>query len=248
MRMLRYLFAIALISTLSGVAHADDFQMVVIDPIVPLYLIQPVYTDDFSLTFPTTGPHAGCKPSQLNGIPVSQQSGFDACFTGINLTGAPLTSLQIELPTFTLPNQSSTDTPACPTFTSDEFSSISCVINSTDTDYLLDFSVGSIPTATWFNSFCFFNPFSNSNVDCDSPAIFTIAIGFPDTGLTEQQIDQVIDTDVNTGITADANLVAPEPSSLLLLSTGFFSLGLFGVFRRRQILSLARPSPPSDPC
>ena len=237
MKMLRYLFAIALVCGLTRVAKADDFQMVVADPTVPLDLIQPIFSDDFALTFPTTGPAAGCQQSQLPGVSLLNDA-FTACFTGINLTGAPLTSLVIEFPTFTYGG--GTDTPSCPTESSDAFpgSGISCTISGGD--YLLQFSGGDIPTATLFNSFCYFDPFVSGGVDCYSPAIFTIAIGIPGIDLITQ--GTIIDTINSDDVTAAANvIVTPEPSSILLMSTGVFSLGLFAAYRRRQILVAARP-------
>ena len=231
MRILRYLFAVALVCGLAGVAKADDFQMVVGDPTVPIYVLQPVYTDSFSLNFPTTGPAAGCgAPGQLPSS-ITDPQDYTACFTGINLTGSALTSLQIEFPVFDLPGTSTPDTPNCPTLPSgDVFSNISCGLTNGGADYLLQFSGGNIPTATIYNTACYIVPF---DVDCSSPAIFTIAFGIP--GVSGQGQDQVINMLDNEGLTADANaVVTPEPSSVLLMSTGLLSIGLFGVYRRRQ--------------
>ncbi len=242
MKMLRYLFVIALVCGLTHVAKADDFQMVVADPTVPLDVIQPVYTDDFALTFPISpSPAAGCgAPGQL---PSSVPAGvFSACFTGVNLTGAPLTSLQIEFPVFDYPGTSTPDLdPVCPTLSSgDDFSGIACGLTNGDADYLLSFTGGDIPTATLFNSFCYFDPFVSGAVDCYSPAIFTIAIGIPGDDLLT---DGVITTINGDDVTAVANvIVTPEPSSFLLMSTGVFSLGLFGACQRRRTLVVARQS------
>jgi hypothetical protein len=238
MRILRYLIAAALVCGLAGVAKADDFQMVVGDPTVPIYVIQPVYTDSFSLNFPTTGPAAGCgAPGQLpSSVPDPQD--YTACFTGINLTGNALTSLQIEFPVFDFPGTSTPDSPNCPKLASgDVFSNISCGLTNGGADYLLQFSGGDIPTATFSNTFCYPVPF---DIDCNSPAIFTIAFGIP--GASAQGQDQVITMLDSESITADANaVVTPEPSSVLLMSTGLLSIGLFGTYRRRQ--SLGEPLP-----
>lgn len=244
MRTLRCLFAMILVCGLAGVAKADDFRDVIVDPTVPLDLIQQVTSDAFTVDFPTTGPAAGCHASQLPGV--SDPQDFDACFTGINLTGKALTSIDLEFPVFTDPYTGTPDTPSCPTETSDVFKSITCGYASNG-DYLLEFSGGDIPSANIFNSFCYFDPFGhNPGVDCSSPAIFTIAIGIPapagDPPLTPTQITEFFDTDTST----DANnpnppmvYFTPEPSSILLMSTGVLCLGLFGAYRRRQVLVTA---------
>lgn len=232
MRILRYLLASVLVAGLSGVAKADDFQMVVIDPTVPVNLIQPIFSDNFALSFPTSGPAAGCKSSQLPGI--SDPQDYSACFTGINLTGAPLTSLRIEFAVFDFGGVP--DTPSCPTPSTSEFPNISCGLTNGGQDYLLQFSGGDIPTATLANTFCYFS--SSNGLDCDSAAIFTIAIGIPGVTLTPQEINQ----DFNTSISAQANVVTtPEPNSFWLMSTGVLSVGLFGAFRRRQLVALTPP-------
>jgi hypothetical protein len=239
MKMLRSLFAIALICGLANVAKADDFQMVVVDPTVPVDLIQPVFSDDFALTFPTTGPAAGCEPSQLPGVSLAGDA-YTACFTGINLTGKPLTSLEIEMPVFDYPGTTTPDTPSCPTETLDAFSDVTCGLTNGGADYLLEFSGGDIPTATLFNSFCYFDPIGGGGVDCSSPAIFTIAIGIPGIDLiTEGTVVDTINSDDIT-VKADATLT-PEPSSILLLSTGVLSIGLLGAHRRRRNLVAAFP-------
>lgn len=231
MKMLRCLSAIALVCGLTCVAKADDFKMVVGDPTVPLYVIQPVYSESFSLNFPTTGPSAGCgAPGQLpSSVPDPQD--YTACFTGINLTGSALTSLQIEFPVFDYPGTSTPDLPDCPTLPSgDAFSTISCGLTNGNSDYLLQFSGGDIPTATFANTSCYLVPF---DVDCSSPAIFTIAFGIPGASLQSQ--DQVINMLDTEGVTADANVVVtPEPNSILLMSTGLLSIGLIGAYRRQN--------------
>lgn len=235
MRTLRYLLVIALLCSFTRVAKADDFQFIIADPIVPLDVVQPVTTDDFALTFSA----AGCQPGQLP----SGVTGYDDCFTGINLTGAPLTSMQIEFPVFDNPYTGTTDTPSCPTLTSgDEFSNISCTLTNDDEDYLLSFSGGDIPTATPFNTLCVPIPLAPGGGACISSAIFTIAIGIPtppgDNPLSPTVLDQDLSTDVGTAAVA-AN--TPEPSSFLLMSTGVLSLGLFGAYQRQRTLVTARP-------
>lgn len=238
MKMLRYLFAIVLVSGLTNVAKAGPapppgFQMVVVDPTVPLDLIQPVYTDDFTLDFPVPpSPAAGCTTGKDGQLP-SGDTGYSACFTGINLTGKPLTSLEIELPTSIIGSS-----PNCSgAITDNYFSNVSCTSTNGGLDELFDFTGGDIVNATFFNSFCYFNPFAGPTVDCSSPAIFTIAIGAPGVNLdlpggAASQIDAA-------GVTVIAN--APEPSSILLMSTGVLSLGLFAAYRREKLLVTARP-------
>jgi hypothetical protein len=244
MRKLRYLFATALVLGLTSMAKAapppppPGFQVVVVDPTVPLDVIQPVYTDDFAFTFPTAPPAAGCgAPGQLpSGVPDPGE--FVDCFTGINLTGAALTSLEIELPTASLGGA----TPNCPSLQGEggDFIDVSCSI--VGGDYLFDFSGGDIPTATPFNSFCYFDPFWSGDVACYSPAIFTIAIGNEPGSAPIITEDVIQDIDTN-GIAAVANVtVTPEPSSILLMSTGVLSLGLFAAYRRRQNLVAVPPA------
>jgi hypothetical protein len=130
MKLLRYLAAIVLMCGLSAVAKADDFQMVVIDPFTGPYSINPISTNAFSFGF------AECEePGQ-----VPAGSTFDGCFTGQNETGAILTSLQMTIPVF------DDQTAGCsPSGTGlDLFSDVTCGENSSDTDYILSFSGGSI--------------------------------------------------------------------------------------------------------
>jgi hypothetical protein len=48
--------------------------------------------------------------------------------------------------------------------------------------------------------------------------------------------DQIIQNIDSNGISAVANVVlTPEPGSMLLLSTGVLSIGLFAAFRRRSL-------------
>ena len=63
MRMLRCLFAVVLVCGLTRLAKADDFKDVIVDPTVPLDLIQEVTSDDFTVEFPDHGP-CGWVPGQ----------------------------------------------------------------------------------------------------------------------------------------------------------------------------------------
>jgi hypothetical protein len=226
--MLRYFVAIALVSGLTHVAKADDFQMVVGDPTVPFYVIQTVLFDNFAVDFPTSGPAAGCGASgQLpSGIPDPQD--YTACFTGINLTGHDMTSLQIEFPVFDYPGTSTPDTPNCPALSSGAiFSNATCGLTNGGADYLLQFSGGDIPAST-SSPICSFDTFGT--LYCTSPAIFTIAMGIPGLDLIQDGTIATLDSE---GISASAG-VTPEPSSIWLMLTGVLSIGLYSAHRRRQ--------------
>ena len=220
MRMLRYLLAISLISGLSTIAMADsfpadDFQMVVIDPIVPSNLINHIFTDNFTFTFPSSGPQAGCKASQLFGLSPSTYIG---CFTGENNTGSPLTSLQLLIPVFDFNDK--LDLPGCSPEPQDIFTTISCGFTPDHTHYFLNFSGGSIPSTSSISD-C-----DNADPACDIPSIFTIA----EAGIPPSQFPEV-------SVFANA---APEPNSFLLLSTGVLSTGCFLANWRRRTFPSAK--------
>jgi len=188
MRILRSFLAIALVAGLSGVAKADDFQMVVIDP--PTYTVNVITSTSFTFSL------APCvAPGQ---VPVG--SDYLGCFTGQNETGAALTSLLIDIPALV---DSQTATCALNGNGLDFFSDVTC---DTETDgYTLNFMDGSIP----------------------NDAVFTIA---------EAGADPADFPDDNSAV---AN--APEPNSFWLMSTGVLSIGWFGAYRRRKMLSESRP-------
>jgi hypothetical protein len=250
---LRYLFALALISGLSGVARADDFQMVVIDPPptnVPNYLeVHDITSDNFTVTL------SACNADQLDGLSTSLYLG---CFTGLNLTGAPLTSLQLLIPVFDLGGKQ--DTAGCglvPGNINIFKNTPTCGPDPGNSNYyIVDFTGGDLPTAP--NKGDCDNDgdtggLNQDDINCDTSYLFTIAVGVgADCGTKSQcstdQTDILNGFDKNPIGKPDGQLnVTPEPSSLLLMSTGFLSLGLFGVYKRRQPVSLARSSPPSSP-
>ncbi len=223
MKMLRCLLAMSLISGLSGIAKADsfpanDFQMVVIDPTVPSNLINHIFTDNFTFTFPSSGPQKGCKSSQLFGLSTTTYLG---CFTGENDTGHPLTSLQLLIPVFNFNNQ--LDQPGCSPVPQDIFATISCGFTTDHKNYFLSFSGGKIPTS---HGGCDRNSDSEDEGGdlCSSPSIFTIA----EAGIPPGQFPAV-------QVVANA----PEPNSLLLLSTGVLSTGCFLANWRRRTFSPA---------
>src|SRR5580698_1082345 len=89
MRMMRYLFAIALICAASGIARADDFRMVVLDPPGPPpgFITVPIFDSPFSFTF------GACSVGQL---PTGTQGTYEGCFSGVNRTGQSITSLTLD--------------------------------------------------------------------------------------------------------------------------------------------------------
>ncbi len=101
MRILRYLFAIALVCGLARGAKADDFQMVVGDPTPAFGEVHDIFHDSFNVTLSACHTDQGVDPSLYLG-----------CFTGLNLTGAPLTSLQVLIPVFDI-SPGVLDTPGC---------------------------------------------------------------------------------------------------------------------------------------
>jgi hypothetical protein len=220
MRILRYLLAMALVANLSGMAKADtivpgDFAAVVIDPLPAPGEIHVIVNTSFPVSLAT------CQADQLDGLSTSD---FVGCFTGLNASGTALTSLSMQFPAIFLP-VTGLDTAHCPAETQNIFTSISCgFTDSTDTAYVLNFSGGDIP------SFGHGPDCSSPGLDpCEQDSLFTIAIG----GIPPANLPQ--------NFTAVANTVAPEPSSIWLMSTGAMSVGLFAAFRRRQILCAPRP-------
>jgi hypothetical protein len=215
MKSLRYLLAICLVLGLSGIAKADDFQAVVIDPI-PSNLVIPILADNFSVTL------SPCDPSQL---PSSLVGTYVGCFTGENETGSPITSLQVLIPVF---SYNGPQTAGC-AFSGtglDLFTSVTCGTTSDGNNFFLDFSGGNIPSAILDcdNDGDRGND-SGDDQGCSAASLFTIAEAGVDPAAFPQDFS----------VTANA----PEPSSFWLMSTGVLSIGLFGAYRRRQSLLLA---------
>lgn len=221
MKILRYLIAMAMVASLPGVAKADtfvpgDFAAVVIDPIPASSEITLILNTSFPISL------APCQADQLDGLSTTD---FVGCFTGLNISGTPLTSLSMQFPAIFLP-VSGLDSAHCPTETQNIFSSISCdFTDSTDTEYVLNFSGGNIPSFG-HGPDC---PATGLPPACEEDSLFTIAIG----GIPFNSVPQ--------NFTAQANTVTPEPGSIWLMSTGALSIGLFAAFQRRQILCAPRP-------
>jgi hypothetical protein len=221
MKILRYLIAMAIVAGLSGVAKADtfapgDFAAVVIDPLPAPGEITLILNQSFPVSL------APCQADQLDGLSTAD---FVGCFTGLNDTGTPLTSLSMQFPAIFLTGHV-LDLPSCPVEPQNIFTSISCnFTDSTDTAYILKFSGGNIPS---FGHGLECTP-TGLPPACEQDSLFTIAIG----GIPSANLPQ--------NFTAQANTVTPEPSSIWLAATGAMSIGLFAAFRRRQILCTPRP-------
>jgi hypothetical protein len=133
MKLLRYLPLIAAACMLSGIAKADpvDFHAVIVDPAG--FDVHDLTTTSAIVQFQT------CDAGQL---PSGISPSFVGCETFENLTGAPLTSLQLEFPDIGAIAGQSVDCTAAagvPNF----FSTATCsVVNGF---FVLDYSVGSIP-------------------------------------------------------------------------------------------------------
>jgi hypothetical protein len=133
MKLLRCLFALMLVCALSGMAKADpiDFHMVVVDP--PGFDVTDLTTTSATVGF--TACDAGQLPSGIVGT-------YVGCDTFENLTGGPLTSLELAFPdTGALVGQVASCTPdAGPV---NFFTTATCSI--VDGFFVLDYSGGSIP-------------------------------------------------------------------------------------------------------
>jgi hypothetical protein len=226
MRMLPSLLALAMVAAVPGVAKADlftpgDFAAVVIDPLPAASEITLIPTTSFVVTL------SSCHADQLFGLSTAD---FVGCFTGMNVSGQTLTSLQMEFPAIYL-SGNVLDLPNCPTVSQGIFTTLHCdFTDSSKTEYLLQFSGGSgIPTAPGIGGDCDHDNdggrrLNNDDIACDANSIFTIAIG----GIPFRDLPQ--------NFTVNANTVTPEPASIWLMTTGAMSVGLFAAFRRRQML------------
>lgn len=207
MRTLRCLLAMSLITGLSGMAKADDFQMVVIDPLPKPV---PIFKNSFTATL------TKCSFGHND---------YVGCFSGENETGAPITSLKILIPVF---EYHGAQTAGCAAFGfdgtyEDIFSIRSCDTTPDGKSFILNFSGGIIPVA---------------GTDCDHDG---------DGGKKSNEDDEVcsVFTIAEAGVpaadfpTLHVTANAPEPDSLLLLSTGVLSGGFFLANWRRRTLSPA---------
>jgi hypothetical protein len=136
MKMLRCLFAIALVYGISGVAKADplDFQMVVIDPPPP-----PSSFTTFVLLPGTTSftlPFSACAPGELP----SGTKTYDGCLALLNSTGNVLTSLEVSF----VPTEAFTGQQANCALdgVGDVFHTTSCNPDPVNGLFLLDFTIG----------------------------------------------------------------------------------------------------------
>lgn len=136
MKLLRALFALALVCGFSLQAKADDFQMIVVDP-----TFTPTDITTTTFTFQFTACEEGQAPA-----------GYVGCFTGDNRTGVTINSLTIVVPNL-IPNLvGSGDQPAgCDTSLTQTFFS-SCSAATVGNGYLLTFAGGSIPSGVLLKS------------------------------------------------------------------------------------------------
>lgn len=246
MKMLRYLFSLAFICCLTHVAHASNFQMVVVDPNPLPGDVTLITSDNFTVTL------SPCDSSQL---PSGLLGTYLGCFTGLNVTGQTLTSLQLLIPVFNIDNSQAI--PGCGLVAGNTNvfpNPPTCGVTQDQQDFFVDFSGGDLPTAKGILGDCDGDNdggkgLNADDISCDLSSIFTIAVGFapcPDVGSqTCKDEAALIDKDFNgppggPGTTAVVT-PTPEPSSALLMSTGILSLGLFGAYRRQKILVAARP-------
>lgn len=143
---------------------------------------------------------------------VPNGTSYVGCFTGENATGHALTSLSLFIPTIT----NGVDTCGFSGLGLDIFPSVVCTVTSSG--YELDFTGGNIPTS---------NGHAPDDAEFNRDSVFTIA----ESGIDPSDFPQV---------TANFN-PTPEPSSLMLLSTGMLGGGLlFGDWRRRMMAKVSR--------
>jgi hypothetical protein len=128
MRMLHYLLPIALLCGLSGVAKAEDFQMVVIDPTGGTLITSTAFVFGFD----------PCAPGEVPG------DGYQGCFAARNGTGELITSIQFSIPL--IPGQVA----GCVAFDGhlDLFPIVTC--DTGPAGYLLTFSGGKIQAGDFF--------------------------------------------------------------------------------------------------
>jgi hypothetical protein len=147
MRMLRYLLPIALVFALTGIAKADDFQMVVLDPIEPnpptTFITYAITNASFTAIF---------TPCAIGQVPSGAQGTYWECFTGFNDlmdshgNGITMTSLFMTFPT--IPGQTSA---ACSPDGDTSLNLFSvCNPSTSPTGFTLDFSGGGIAPGVTF--------------------------------------------------------------------------------------------------
>jgi hypothetical protein len=208
MRTLRYLFALALaLGLTSSVAKADDFHMIVVDPVFDTDFPILGVTNLNTLSITLSECEESSTPGGEGQLPTTAGSNYDGCFSFENKTGQTITSMTISVGAL-VPGQTAT----CDLSLLDSnnvnvsiFSS-NPVCDTLAAGYLLTFTGGSITPGE----------------------VVTIAEGgvapgdFPATTATLSVLS--------------ASAATPEPSSLALMSTGGLMMGYLIVGRRKFAL------------
>lgn len=178
MKLLRCLPLIAGVCMLSGIAKADpvDFHMVVVDPPPASYTVNDLTTSSATVSF------SACAAGQL---PTGITDTYVGCETFENLTGAPLTSLQLIFPDTGALTTQVANCSGDPTTALNFFTSATCsIVNG---NFILDYSNGNIPIGSPNGIFtiaedgvapdCFPDGTLNTNITPEPSSIWLLSTG-----------------------------------------------------------------------